>query len=90
MHHLLHADAAGIPVRRVAQDDVRNRIGVLRWLALDGLGQVRPDPLAAIGHQRHGLGQLQRRGLHVALADAEDQGFAGEPGLAAGGAFPFA
>ncbi|MNQ36072.1 hypothetical protein D3C85_495830 [compost metagenome] len=88
--HLFHADAAGIPVRWVAQDDVRNRVGVLWWLALDGLGQVRADPLATVGHQRRGLGQLQRRGLHVALANAEDQGFPGIPGLAVARALPIA
>ncbi|MNQ96244.1 hypothetical protein D3C85_1118400 [compost metagenome] len=51
-------------------------------------GQVRsvPDPL--VGDQRSGLGQLQWRDLHVALADAEDHRLAGKPRLAARGALP--
>ncbi|KPY41966.1 Uncharacterized protein ALO52_05165 [Pseudomonas syringae pv. primulae] len=49
---------------------------------------MRPVPHALVGHQRSGLCQLQRRGLHVALADTENQGFAGEPGLTASGSLP--
>ncbi len=81
MHHLLHAVDGVIPVARVLQLDVRQRLGVNRQVALDTPGQMRTDPLAAGRHQGCGLGQLQRRGLHVALADAEDHRFAGIPGL---------
>ncbi|MNF96276.1 hypothetical protein D3C84_790610 [compost metagenome] len=53
-----------------------------------GLGQVRAVPHAFVGNQRRGLGQLQRRDLHVALADAEDHGFPRKPWLTSRGALP--
>lgn len=90
VHHLLHAMGDLGPVGLVAQDDVFHRILVHRRLAFDGLGQVRTVPFALAGDQRDRLGHLQRRGLHVALADTENQGFTWEPGLAAGSALPFA
>ena len=81
MHHLLHAMADLGPVRRVAQHDVRHRVRVNGRDALDGLGQVRADPFAFAGNQRGRLRQLQRRGLHVALTNPQNQGFARKPGL---------
>ncbi len=90
VHHLLHAVVDLVPVGRVAQDDVRHRVFIHRLHPVEGLGQVRTIPDAFVGHQRGGLGQLQRRRLHVALADTENQGFAGEPRLFARCAFPFA
>ncbi|MNE32986.1 hypothetical protein D3C80_1266260 [compost metagenome] len=88
MHDLLHAVGDLVPVGFVTQHDIFHRVLVHRWQALDGLGQVRTVPLAVVGNQGRGLGQLQRRGLHVALADPENQGFAREPGLAPGRALP--
>ena len=88
VHHLLHAVVDLGPVGRVTQHDVRNRIVVHRLFAFDGPGQVRSVPHAFVRHQRRGLGQLQRSGLHIALADTQDQGFAGEPRLAAGRTLP--
>ena len=40
------------------------------------------NPLAAGRHQRRGLSQLQWRGLHVTLTDAENDRLAGIPWLA--------
>ncbi|MNI73440.1 hypothetical protein D3C73_1294490 [compost metagenome] len=47
-------------------------------------------PHAFVGHQCRGLGQLQWRRLHVALADPQDQRFPREPRLSAGRSLPFA
>ncbi|MNR52290.1 hypothetical protein D3C85_1721060 [compost metagenome] len=51
---------------------------------------MRTDPLATVGHERNRLGELQRGGLHVTLADAEDQRFPRIPGLAVARALPLA
>src|SRR5690606_22485007 len=81
MHHLLHAVDGVIPVARVLQLDVWQRLGVNRQFALDTPGQMRTDPLAAGRHQGRTLAQLQRRRLPVALALAADHRFAAIPGL---------
>src|SRR3990167_9139010 len=59
VHHLLHAMVDLGPVGRVAHDDVRHRVVILRPLAFDGLGQVRTVPDTLARDQRCGLGQLQ-------------------------------
>ena len=81
MHHLLHAVGDLGPVGRVTQHDVGHRVRVNGRYAFNGLGQVRTDPFALAGNQRSRLRQLQRRGLHVALTNPQNQGFARKPGL---------
>ncbi len=88
VHDLLHAVVDLGPVRRIAQHNVRDRVVIHRLFAFDGLGQVRTVPDTFVRHQCRGLGQLQRRGLHIALANAKNQGFTREPRLATGRSFP--
>ncbi|MNC16564.1 hypothetical protein D3C75_644210 [compost metagenome] len=49
---------------------------------------MRAIPHAFVGNQRRGLGQLQRRDLHIALADSENHRLARKPGLSTRGALP--
>ncbi|MNS56656.1 hypothetical protein D3C72_895210 [compost metagenome] len=88
VHDHLHALADLVPGVPVVQHDIGHRVGVHRRIATHGHGQVRAVPHALARQQAGGLGQLQRGDLHVALADAQDQRLAREPGLAPGGALP--
>ncbi|MNS72052.1 hypothetical protein D3C72_1054480 [compost metagenome] len=88
VHYHLHTVIDLLPVSRILEQDVRHRMFVDRSDTVDGLGQVRPVPYTFVGDQCRGLSQLQRRDLHVALADAKDNRFAREPGLTAGRALP--
>ncbi|MNI47770.1 hypothetical protein D3C73_1023050 [compost metagenome] len=88
VHDHLHAVIDLLPVTRVLEQDVGHGMFINRSDTVHGLGQVRAIPDTLVGDQRGGLGELQRRNLHVALADAEDHGFTGKPGLTARGTLP--
>ena len=90
VHDQLHRMVDLVPAPGVMQHDIGDRVLINRRRTVDGFGQVRAVPHAFVGNQRGGLCQLQGGDLHVALANAQDHRFAGEPGLAAGAAFPFA
>ena len=90
VHDQLHRMVDLLPVPGVAQHDIGDRVVVSRRRAVDGFGQVRTVPHALVGNQCSGLRQLQRRDLHVALANPQNHRFAGEPCLATGAALPFA
>ena len=77
-----------LPVTRVLEHHVGHWVLIYRRHAIDGLGQVRAVPYTFVGNQCCGLGQLQWRHLHIALANAEDHGFAWEPRLATGRTLP--
>ncbi len=89
--HAHHGVDHVTPVRRLRQLHPPDR-GLGRLGGAVGTGgaqeQVRAHRLAAIAEHRRGRGELHRRDLHVALADAVDQGLARVPGLAARAALP--
>src|SRR5690554_1374088 len=90
MHDRLHRLAGIFPVLGVAQLNIRQWLWICYWLAIHTTGQVWAYPFATGSHQGRSLSQLQRRTLHVALADAQNQGFSRIPGLTVALTLPLA